>query len=524
MDLGVAIRVYRLHWNCACILLLLGSSANNNCSKHSNMPSKNDNGSKKRGTATEHAKQPVTNGSKKRRTATEHATRWQPQDFGLNPNGNRSEVPGSSSTRENPAEPAPLTEDGADALFGRMRPPGMPRMFLANGSKKRGTDTEHAKQQNTQQRGTVTEHAKQQKRGTATEHDKQPVVMKPNAHTQQRGTATHHAKRQKRGPATEHAKQPVVLKPNAKTQQAMKLVQASRANNKLEHLLFLLADFLTMILRELWPSVAEKCEEVAFDKIQDWAENPDERPPLYNESELLVHKKLWDVIQCDVRGVFKEHLFVQWCRRIGKHRTNGDATNSASTENADNDSPYRRMVEDIFAHDLTPEQKKDPKYKLGKGFSTKQRSFVNSMLRKTMGDARVAVYILDRGLPALLDPPPNIKQVHSALLQNMLQEFMTWHGSLLRWLADKEKDPNTIMARKLSDLNLKEWQIERRRRKWEAQQELRQGAHLAELRDSNNKRFHDMSATEKRVLEDFDCGKLEKLHDDLRVLKPNHWG
>ncbi len=163
MDLGVAIRVYRLHWNCACILLLLGSSANNNCSKHSNMP--------------------------------------------------RSD----SHT---------------------------------NGSKKRGT-------------------------------------------------------------ATEHAKQPVVLKPNAQTQQAMKRAQASRANNKLEHLLFLLADFLIMILRELWPRVAGLCTDVLFDEIADWAENPSERPPVYNESELLVHKKLWDVIQCDVRGVPKENLFVQ---------------------------------------------------------------------------------------------------------------------------------------------------------------------------------------------------------------------
>ena len=106
----------------------------------------------------------------------------------------------------------------------------------------------------------------------------------------------------------------------------------------------------------------------------------------------------------------------------------------------------------------------------------------------------------------------------------MLHEFMNWHGALLKWLAEKETDPDTIMARKLSDLNLKHWQSERRRRKLEAQQELRQGAHLAELRDGNNKRFNDMSATEQRVLEDFDCGKLEKLHDDLRVLKPNHWG
>ena len=52
------------------------------------------------------------------------------------------------------------------------------------------------------------------------------------------------------------------------------------------------------------------------------------------------------------------------------------------------------------------------------------------------------------------------------------------------------------------------------------QQQLRQGAHLAELRDSNKKRFHDMSATEQRVLEDYDCGKLQKGHDDVRVRKP----
>jgi hypothetical protein len=316
------------------------------------------------------------------------------------------------------------------------------------------------------------------------------------------------------------------LKPNAQTQQYMEQAQADRADNTFEHLLFLLADFLTHVLRELCPRVAAQCEDVVFDKIADWAATSSDRPSFYNESELLLHKKMWDVINRDVRGVPKEHFFVQWCRRISIHRTNGDATNSASTENADNGNRFRRMAEDIFARDLTPEQKKDPKYQLreGKTLSSKQRSLVNSILRKNMGDARVASYILDRGVPALLDPPLLRKPAQPVLLQNMLHEFMMWHGALLQWLAEKETDPDTIMARQLSDLNLKQWQSERRRRKWEAQQELRQGAHLAELRDGNNKRFHDMSATEQRVLEDFDCGKLEKRHDDLRVLKPNHWG
>jgi hypothetical protein len=379
MDPGVVLRVFRLHWSCACILLLPGSSANNNFPKHRNMP--------------------------------------------------RSDS-------------------------------------YTNGSKKRGT-------------------------------------------------------------ATEHAKQPAVMKPNAQTQQYMERAQADRANNTFEFLVSLLADFLIHVLQELCPRFAVQCEDVVFDKIAEWAVTAIEGgQSFYNESELLLHKKMWDVVKRDVLGVPKKHLFVQRCRRISMHCTKGDATNSASTENADNGNRFRRMAEDIFAHDLTPKQKKDPKYQLreGKTLSSKQRSLVNSILRKNMGDARIALYILDRSVPTLLDPPLLRKAPQTAQLQNMLHEFMMWHASLLRWLAEKETDPNTIIARQLSDLNLKQWQSERRRRKWEAHQELRQGAHLAELRDSNNKRFHDMSATEQRVLEDFDCGKLEKLHDDLRVLKPNHWG
>jgi hypothetical protein len=416
-------------------------------------------------------------------------SRWQPQDFGLNPDGTRIEVPGSSSTRENPAEPAPLTDDGADALFGKMRPLGMPRMFLANGFKKRGT---------------ATEHAKQQKRGTATEHD---------------GTATQHAKQQKRGTATEHAKQPVVMKPNAHTQQYMEKAQADRADNTLENLVVLLADFLTHLLRELCPCFADHCEDLVFGKIEEWATPSSDRPSFYHESELLLHKKIWDVITRDVRGVPKENFFVQWCRRISMHH------HGASTENADCSDRFRRMAEDIFAHDLTPEQKRDPKYKLreDKSLSSKQRSLVNSILRANMGDSKVAMYILDRGVPELLVPPVLRKPVKQELLQPMLDEFMTWYGTLLRWLAERDTDPNTIIARKLSDLNLKQWQSERRRRKYEAQLDLRHGAHLAELRYGNNKRSHDLSATEQRVVEDFECGKLDKQHDNLRVVKPNHW-
>ena len=55
MDPGVAPRVFHLHWSCACIIHLLSSSANNGFPKPSSMPPPKS----KRGTATEHAKQPV---------------------------------------------------------------------------------------------------------------------------------------------------------------------------------------------------------------------------------------------------------------------------------------------------------------------------------------------------------------------------------------------------------------------------------------------------------------------------------
>ena len=142
-----------------------------------------------------------------------------------------------------------------------------------------------------------------------------------------------------------------------------------------------------------------------------------------------------------------------------------------------------------------------------------------------MGDSRIAYYILEHGIPSLLDPPlprrPDPTLFERQHLQNILEELMVWF-SLLTWLADHRSDPNTIMAQKLSDLDQKQWQTERRRRKDEVRKQLREGAHLAEPRDSDRKPFHDRSATEQRVLEVFDCGKLRKLHDEVRVRKPEH--
>ena len=143
----------------------------------------------------------------------------------------------------------------------------------------------------------------------------------------------------------------------------------------------------------------------------------------------------------------------------------------------------------------------------------------NLILRKNLGDPRVAYYIFEHGLPTLLDPPIRTEPPTRAMLENMLEECMTWHARLLRSLVEQASSSHTITARKLSDLNEKEWIAERRFNKQQAKLQLHEGARLARLRESG--KFGDMSATEQRVLEDFDSLKLERRHNNLRIQKPS---
>ena len=244
---------------------------------------------------------------------------------------------------------------------------------------------------------------------------------------------------------------------------------------------------------------------------------------MYSEPEMLLHKKMWDVVNRDKEGISKpaseKPAFVSWCKRVAA-AAQGTAASSAAAEHARNDSSFRRLTEDIFAHDLTPEQMRDPKYELGKTASREQRSFVNHMLRKNLGDARVAMYIFNHGVPQLLDAPLRRTPPPKALLQNMLAEFVTWHSSLSKWLLAREEDPNMPVAHQLSDPNLKPWRVDRQRRKRKAERELRQGLDLAALRDSGRKRFQEMSATGQRLVQDFDSEKLKRRRNALRIQKP----
>ena len=294
----------------------------------------------------------------------------------------------------------------------------------------------------------------------------------------------------------------------------------------MEHLIFNVKEFLTYVVLacEHLPNIKinlDDIEDMIFEKALDWSPHGD-KSFSYSHSDLKLHKKLWDVMSCDKGGAPKEHDFVDWCRRIALHRTESIAANSAATEH---DDPFKKLVKDIFASELTAEQKKNRKYKLPEATSitTEQRSFVNVILRKNLGDHRVAFYILEHGLPTLLDAPlgrrrePKVKREE---VDSMLEELMKWHVSLLKWLDNRQNNPNYIVAQMLSDPNEKEWQVDRRRRKSELEQQLRKGKYLAHLRDTKTKRYRDMSPTEQYILHEYETGRLQKRRDNLRIRRP----
>ena len=359
--------------------------------------------------------------------------------------------------------------------------------------------------------------------------------------SQEGGTAAEHAMQPQSGTATERAERRTpsgraVVKPNAETAQAMQAAQAERADDSMEGLVLRLAEFLTIVLQDAltaprvrhWEAQlsADECYDVVSDHIATWSKQH-VGSHFYSIPELLLHKRMWDVMTRNKSGLPKEQHFTYWCRRVAACKTTSTATghakaDSTATEHADSTS-FRALAEDILTNDLTEAQMQNPAYKLrkGKAITTEQRSLINVILRKNLGDARVAFFLFNHPVPRLLDLPLNFKErlfvpsnaPTKALLQNMLEEFMTWHASLLRSLLDHKQHPDVIMARKLSDLDQSEWQRQRRLWKKEAKQRMNYGASLAEQRDSHKRKFDDMSATEQQTLHDFDTQKAKKTYE-----------
>ena len=231
-------------------------------------------------------------------------------------------------------------------------------------------------------------------------------------------------------------------------------------------------------------------------------------------------------------GSPKEITFLVWCKKVAMHaqpdKFDFGAT-SAATEHAESaleHKCYKSLALDLLTNEVWPEQRKDPKFKIRKDTNTgqvivssPQRSWINTMLRKNLGDNRAAYFILNHGLPELLDVPLRQKPLTIPKLQSMVQELMTWHASMLQSILDRQQHPGMADAHRCGAKDQNEWRRHRREEKSKAWVDLREGQNLAKERDSGKRKFDTMSATEQQLLEDYDWDRLKKRYKETKIEK-----
>ena len=231
--------------------------------------------------------------------------------------------------------------------------------------------------------------------------------------------------------------------------------QAKRADTSLQMLCQTLLEFLTYLVRQTWivrsseePGHDEDCRDIVCDTIQSVCHF---ELVFYDQTALLLHKRMLDIMSCNKEGLPKRNIFIQWCRRVQSH--------NEAVPSSDPVDIFKSLALDLLSNDLTPEQRRDPTYQVIRDKTTQelsvtpaQRSWISVILRKNLGHARVADYIFKHGVPDLFNLPFRRQAPTRALLQSMLQDFMTWHASLLDSILRRPNHPGRANARMLAAL------------------------------------------------------------------------
>ena len=152
--------------------------------------------------------------------------------------------------------------------------------------------------------------------------------------------------------------------------------------------------------------------------------------------------KVIDIMMLNKNGSSKDaNTTLQFMKRAAGIRKELLTTSSDNaTERVELDKEtvslcYQRLGRDLITHDLLPHQKRDKRYRLRNNFegdthlSTFQRSFVDHMLRKALGEKKIAVLIWQYGLPSVVDPP-DFKVLDMRMLQSSLDECLSWYVTL----------------------------------------------------------------------------------------------
>ena len=175
----------------------------------------------------------------------------------------------------------------------------------------------------------------------------------------------------------------------------------------------------------------------------------------------------------------------------------------------------RHFALDYLQNDLLPHQKKDPAYAIKWkddgtwSFTGRHRSFINNILRKNLGDSKVAFRIWELGLPKIAS-----KSVQGAtdecLLQSCMDDCFQWFLCLAKDIVKRTEHPDYQVQLDLSSLTPSDAQIRRREQLQQARQKLQDGKRLATFFHGKKRTYDEMSARDQQLWEDFDTGKCHK--------------
>ena len=208
-----------------------------------------------------------------------------------------------------------------------------------------------------------------------------------------------------------------------------------------------------------------------------------------------------------------------------------NATERVELDQEDVSWCYRQFGRILLTHDLLPHQKQQPKYWLRNNFegdtslSSFQRSFIDSMLRKVLGEKRVAFVIWQHGIPSIADMghatdrpgrghaterPGRVRDMD--MLQEGLHECLQWYVSLANQIVDHQTQEGFDACVAASSLDKEERQQQQSRRAalQKARQDERRGALLVQERESRKRSFDEMNTDEQTILEDFETGRTKR--------------
>ena len=242
----------------------------------------------------------------------------------------------------------------------------------------------------------------------------------------------------------------------------MQIAAIQRADNSSLNLYYNLSEFLLYMINENGLILQYRChgdshatmqmqphtrihedtwKSIVCTTLCRWAARHDSEIG-YDEPALLLHKKMFDVMVRDKQGIHKDIEFAAWCKRVHHHAQKADRNSNSSNRVV---SMMESLAQDMLANEITPEQREKAVYKQRytadmhpHSISSKQRSWMKAILRKNLGDSRVAAFIANHGIPCLLDSSVTPKRVNMLEAFLVLDEFMHWYASLLHAILEQQ--------------------------------------------------------------------------------------